>query len=122
MACSGCGEQVVTGARFCSVCGTGVAQAPLAPPPPPMAQHGLARIVDGMYRPREGRMVAGVCAGVALRYGWDPTLVRVVLVLSALLGVGVPVLAYLVAWVVMPNGQFALPAQTGYGAADSMKM
>lgn len=122
MACSGCGEQVVAGARFCSVCGSGVAPmgSTLVPPPPPV-QDGLALRSEHLYRPREGRMVAGVCAGFALRYGWDVTLVRLVLVVSVLMA-GLPLVAYLVAWVVMPNGQYALPAHTGFGTTDSMKM
>jgi phage shock protein PspC (stress-responsive transcriptional regulator) len=60
-------------------------------------------------------MIAGVCAGFALRYGWDVALVRLVLVLALVCGVGTPFLAYLIAWIVMPNGQWALPAQTGPG-------
>lgn len=68
-----------------------------------------------LVRPREGRMIAGVCAGFALRYGWDPALVRLVLVLAAIFGVGMPLLAYFIAWIVMPNGQLSLPAQAGAG-------
>lgn len=119
MACVGCGEQVSLGARFCSICGQGVVQVV---PPPPQQQRRPFPAVDGLYRPREGRMIAGVCAGFALRYGWDVTIVRLVLVLSVLLGVGVPIIAYLIAWVVMPCGQYALPAQASYGSTDSMKM
>jgi phage shock protein PspC (stress-responsive transcriptional regulator) len=55
-----------------------------------------------LYRPREGRMIAGVCAGLALRFGWDPTLVRVLAVLSILLP-GPQLLAYVVLWIVMPS-------------------
>ncbi|SFB70582.1 phage shock protein C (PspC) family protein [Nocardioides terrae] len=55
-----------------------------------------------LSRPRNGRMIAGVCAGIAYRFGWDPTLVRVIAVLSVILP-GPQVLAYIVLWVVMPN-------------------
>jgi phage shock protein PspC (stress-responsive transcriptional regulator) len=54
-----------------------------------------------LSRPREGRMIAGVCAGLARRFGLDPTLVRVLFVLSVLLP-GPQVLAYIVLWIVMP--------------------
>jgi phage shock protein C len=47
-------------------------------------------------------MIAGVCAGIAYRFGWDPTLVRVIAVLSILLP-GPQVLAYILLWIVMPN-------------------
>jgi phage shock protein PspC (stress-responsive transcriptional regulator) len=78
--------------------------------------------LDGLYRPREGRMVAGVCKGFAERYGWDPSIVRLVLVLSAIFGAGVPLVAYLIAWVIMPNGQFSLPRQAGSTGPDSMRV
>jgi phage shock protein PspC (stress-responsive transcriptional regulator) len=54
-----------------------------------------------LYRPREGRVIAGVCAGLARRFGWDPTVVRVVAVLSILLP-GPQLLAYVLLWIVMP--------------------
>ena len=43
-----------------------------------------------------------MCAGIAERYGWDPTIVRVVAVLSVFLP-GPQVLAYLILWLVIPN-------------------
>lgn len=78
--------------------------------------------LDGLYRPRERRAIAGVCAGFSQRYGWDLTIVRLVLVLSVLFGAGVPLLAYVIAWVIMPNGQFALPAQASTSGAGSMRV
>ncbi|GAA1863321.1 hypothetical protein GCM10009751_21440 [Myceligenerans crystallogenes] len=47
-------------------------------------------------------MIAGVCAGVARRFGWGTTTVRVLTALSVLIP-GPQVLAYIVLWVVMPN-------------------
>ncbi len=116
MACLGCGESVAAGARFCSVCGRSVTLTASPPPPAEVIRPPHGRL-DGLYRPREGRMIAGVCAGFALRYGWDVTVVRLVLVLAVLVA-GLPVLAYAVAWIVMPNGQLALPAQAGVGAGS----
>ncbi|WP_344102509.1 PspC domain-containing protein [Myceligenerans crystallogenes] len=55
-----------------------------------------------LSRPRQGRMIAGVCAGVARRFGWGTTTVRVLTALSVLIP-GPQVLAYIVLWVVMPN-------------------
>ena len=57
---------------------------------------------SSLSRPRHGRMIAGVCAGVARRFGWSPTAVRVVAVASLLLP-GPQVLAYLVLWFLMPQ-------------------
>ena len=78
--------------------------------------------IDGLYRPREGRMVAGVCAGFAQRFGWDVPIVRLVLVLAALFGAGTPLVAYLIAWVVIPNGQLSLSAQAGSVAPGSIRV
>jgi phage shock protein PspC (stress-responsive transcriptional regulator) len=47
-------------------------------------------------------MIAGVCAGLARRFGWSPTLVRVIFVLFLFLP-GSSILAYLILWIVMPN-------------------
>ncbi len=46
-------------------------------------------------------MIAGVCAGIARRFGWSPGVVRLVFVLSCLLP-GPQVLVYLILWVLMP--------------------
>ena len=55
-----------------------------------------------LYRAREGRVVAGVCAGLAAYFGVDPTLVRLAFVLVTLFG-GLGVLFYLFAWIVIPE-------------------
>ncbi len=49
------------------------------------------------------KMIAGVCAGIADYFGWDPTLVRVGYVLLSIFTVFAGVLAYLVLWLVMPK-------------------
>lgn len=53
-------------------------------------------------RPRDGRRIGGVCAAIADRNGWSRTSVRLVAAFSVLLP-GPQVLAYLIAWVVMPS-------------------
>jgi phage shock protein C len=65
-----------------------------------------------LVRPRQGRIIAGVCAGFAQAYGWDPVIVRIVLSLIALCGAGTPILAYVVAWIVMPNAPDEYPHRT----------
>jgi phage shock protein C len=55
-----------------------------------------------LYRSRNDRKLAGVCAGIAEYFGWDPTLVRVAWVLLTLLG-GSGILLYLIMWLVMPE-------------------
>ncbi len=55
-----------------------------------------------LTRPRSGRVIAGVCAGIARRFGWDVTIVRLLSVLSIVLP-GPQVLVYLVLWLVIPQ-------------------
>jgi len=55
-----------------------------------------------LYRIRDGRIVAGVSAGLAAYFGVDPTLVRLVFALLTVFG-GVGILLYLGAWLVMPD-------------------
>jgi phage shock protein PspC (stress-responsive transcriptional regulator) len=55
-----------------------------------------------LRRPRRGRVIAGVCLAIANRFGWNPTTVRVLTLLSLLLP-GPQVLLYLVLWIVIPG-------------------
>jgi len=48
------------------------------------------------------RMIAGVCAGLANRFGMSPGTVRLLFVLSCLLP-GPQILVYIVLWVLMPS-------------------
>jgi phage shock protein PspC (stress-responsive transcriptional regulator) len=56
----------------------------------------------GLLRPVEGRLVAGVLAGLARRFGVSPALVRVLFLLSMVLP-GPQILVYLALWVIMPS-------------------
>jgi len=64
-----------------------------------------------MTRPRNNRVIAGVCAAFAQRYGWDLTLTRVIAaILIVFTGVGA--LAYIAAWIIIPEEQYALPPKS----------
>jgi phage shock protein PspC (stress-responsive transcriptional regulator) len=67
-----------------------------------------------LRRPHTGRVIGGVCAALANRFGWDVVLVRVLAALSILLP-GPQVLAYLIAWIVIP-GDSATPAAPASGS------
>jgi phage shock protein C len=56
-----------------------------------------------LVRSLKGRMVAGVCAGVADYFGIDVTLVRLILAVVCVFTAGFGILAYLVAWAVIPE-------------------
>ena len=47
------------------------------------------------------KIVRGVCGGLAEHFGWDVTPVRIVFAVASVLGVGSPVLVYLIMWAVM---------------------
>ncbi|MGA8112776.1 MAG: PspC domain-containing protein [Actinocatenispora sp.] len=55
-----------------------------------------------LSRPRDDRMIAGVCAGLARRYGWSVGMVRLIFVLSVILP-GSQVLVYAILWLLMPS-------------------
>lgn len=55
-----------------------------------------------IYRTQEGRMVAGVCGGIADYLKVDPTIVRLAMVVLALLG-GIGVVLYGAAWILVPE-------------------
>ncbi|MGO8885938.1 MAG: PspC domain-containing protein [Streptosporangiaceae bacterium] len=56
-----------------------------------------------LVRSRKGRMLAGVCAGAAEYFGWDVTLVRVLVAVVSIITGGMGVLAYLAAWALIPD-------------------
>jgi phage shock protein PspC (stress-responsive transcriptional regulator) len=86
-------------------------RAAQAPGPIPSQARPTAPAASGLYRPaatrrlerkRQGRWVAGVCAGLADYLKIDATVVRVVITVLALFG-GLGPLAYVVCWVLMPE-------------------
>jgi phage shock protein PspC (stress-responsive transcriptional regulator) len=56
-----------------------------------------------LIRPKDGRMIAGVCAGAGQFFGIDANLIRIVFALLIMLSAGAVALVYLVAWVVVPE-------------------
>jgi phage shock protein PspC (stress-responsive transcriptional regulator) len=69
-----------------------------------VATAGDAGVMNTLERPRDGRVIAGVCAGLARRFGLTATTVRVLFVLSCLLP-GPQFLVYIVLWILMPVEQ-----------------
>jgi len=55
-----------------------------------------------LVRPRQGRM-AGICAGIAEYFGLDVSLVRVIVAVVSVLTGGAGALAYLAAWMIIPD-------------------
>ncbi len=57
-----------------------------------------------LRRSSSDRMIAGVCGGIAKWLDWDPTAVRAIYVVVALISAAFPgILAYVILWFVMPE-------------------
>lgn len=92
MFCTKCGNELTEKDHFCSQCGhaTGTGPAGVTPEAPRLS-------LDV-----EHKKIAGVCSGFARYMGVDVILVRIVWLVLAISG-GVGVIAYLVAWILMPK-------------------
>ena len=93
MICPYCRTENLPGATRCAACTAWMVENPP---------------VREWFRARDGRMIAGVCRGLARRYGLAVAAVRLAFVLSLLLG-GWGLVAYATLWIVMPL-EPALPA------------
>ncbi len=69
---------------------------------PPLAKGGTMDPTRKLQRSRTDRKLAGICGGLAQYFNVDPTLVRVLFVLLAVLG-GSGLVLYLAMWIIVPN-------------------
>jgi phage shock protein PspC (stress-responsive transcriptional regulator) len=79
--------------------------APPADPPPGDAPTGGAAPAPAprrLYKSRDDRMIAGVCGGLAEYFGIDAVIVRVIAVALVFAG-GAGLLAYIAAWLLVPE-------------------
>ena len=90
---------------------------PTAQPTPPPASPNAdqqyassASVPRRLVRRTDDKLLGGVCAGLADHFGLDRTLVRVLTVLVTVLGFGSVIIAYLVAWLIIPKDVDVHPA------------
>ena len=96
MFCTQCGVQLGDPEpNFCPACGKSTGPATYSQFAPPRPR---------LERPREGRWIAGVCAGFAQYFDVDVTLMRLLAVIAMITGMGF--IAYIVAIIVMPNEEY----------------
>lgn len=62
-----------------------------------------------LVRVEDGRMIAGVCSGLAAYLGIDATVIRLIFVLLAVFGGG-GLLIYLILWLIMPQDTPSMPS------------
>ncbi len=55
-----------------------------------------------LYRSAEEKKIAGVCGGLGEYFDIDPTIIRLIW-LAMLFAVGSGVLAYIIAWIIVPE-------------------
>jgi phage shock protein PspC (stress-responsive transcriptional regulator) len=85
--CPYCAEAIQDSAVKCRYCGSFLEGSPLT---------------RTWYRSRQGKMIAGVCAGLAEQFGISVTAVRLAIVLLVVLGWGTGIIIYIALWAVMP--------------------
>ena len=54
-----------------------------------------------LVRIQKDKKIAGVCAGIAVYFNIDPTIVRLLWIALTLAG-GAGIILYLIAWIIMP--------------------
>jgi phage shock protein C len=68
----------------------------------------------GLVRPRDGRVLAGVCSGLGRRFGIDPWPARLLFVLLLCVVPGSQLLVYPILWILMPKESNAPADATSY--------
>ena len=58
---------------------------------------------QGLVRPREGRILAGVCAGLARRFGIGPWMMRILFIVTLIVIPGSQIIVYPILWILMPS-------------------
>jgi len=101
MTCHRCGQEIGADSAYCRFCGAGAASS--------AAPRRLLRL------PGQGS-IAGVCAGIAAYLNTDVTLVRVAWVILSIVPGAIigGVLAYAIAWVLMPEALVSPPPLAGH--------
>jgi len=95
MFCPQCGKEYAQQVNFCCQCG--------------VAMHAPTRRRKQLMRSRTDEKIAGVCGGFAEYFDMDSTLMRLLWLALVLVG-GWGLLAYIIAWIVMPEEPVAAAA------------
>jgi phage shock protein C len=60
---------------------------------------------QGLVRPRQGRILGGVCAGLARRFGIGPWAMRILFVITLIVIPGSQIIVYPILWILMPSAE-----------------
>ena len=100
MICTHCQREIADYSNFCYFCGARQVRA----------ADGLPRAQKRLMRSAVDRKIGGVCGGFAEYLEVDSTLVRLVWIIAIFVPVPLGLIAYLVAWIVMPQAPLPVPA------------
>jgi len=62
----------------------------------------MAKKIKRLYRSKKEKVIGGVCGGIAEYLNTDPTLIRLIWIVGSLVW-GAGILAYLIAWIIIPK-------------------
>lgn len=64
----------------------------------------MSQPLHTLSRSLNDRMIAGVIGGIARRFGWNSTMLRIVFVIVSIASAAFPgILVYLILWLLIPN-------------------
>ncbi|RZG73548.1 PspC domain-containing protein [Acinetobacter sp. WCHAc060033] len=70
---------------------------------------------SGLYRSNRHNMIAGVMGGIAERFGWNVTLLRIIFVVVSCMSAAFPgILVYLILWLLIPKQDLRLDRTYSY--------
>jgi phage shock protein PspC (stress-responsive transcriptional regulator) len=56
-----------------------------------------------LYRSTQDRILGGVCAGLGAHLDVDPSIIRLAWVVVTLLSLGIGIVVYILAWIIVPE-------------------
>ena len=61
----------------------------------------MAKPIKRLYRSKTDKVLGGVCGGIAEYLDVDPVVVRLIWAVATLISMGLGILAYLIAWIII---------------------
>ena len=113
MYCTNCGTAIGGSDKFCRECACETKIGREARRQSASGYEAPRRL----YRVTSDKRIAGVCSGLARYFEVDVTLVRLLVVAGTLFSGGLGLLAYIVAWIVMPRENQVPPFRSTAGAS-----